>query len=112
MRQPHPHKHDEKEAFAEYQKRLEQIDRDQLAADVCRLMSEDWGRRLMFDLLDGGLGLPGQSADSTNGSLQSQQLGQQRSVKWIDEIIRRNCNDDWMKMIAERRQAIQKENEQ
>ena len=101
MRQPHPHKPEEKAAFAKEQRQSEAAAQVRKVDDLLKWMETSQGRRQAFDLLRQGLRLPGQTVSNTNGSLQSYQLGRSDALRGLDELMRRHCNDLWLKMLDE-----------
>ena len=64
-------------------------------------MATPESRRTVFELLRQGFRLPGQIVSTSNGSLQSYQLGRNDCMRELDERIRRHCNDLWILMLDE-----------
>jgi hypothetical protein len=106
VRQPHPHKADEKAAFVEEDRRLEHASLVAEINDVSWQMSTEQGRRIAFGFLDRA-GLIFGDADIDEG-LFNTTVGlmtakcAKREVAWrFNHLAIRHCPEEWNTMVDE-----------
>lgn len=109
MERPHPHKPEERRALERERAAAERASHLLEVEDTLKLMGEDWGRRIVYRLLDRaglihGDAMLEENLWNPNAMVMSRDVGR-RNVCWrLDHIIRRHCPELWNTMFLEQRQ--------